>query len=398
MVGGMPAVSADVLVNIAEILSGDHGLNESLRLVCRELARATTADTVSVYLLGDERRVLYPVAAYHVPKNMLEVLAGAALPLAEQGFTPGGFTGGEVAWSDDVANDPRFEFHLFRLFPHQSGAVIPLLDGRAVGVFYLTWWHERRSFEARDVTMLAAIGRQVALLLRNARLLRETERRRADAQAAELRYRRLFENVPVGVLRTHPDGTIVDANPALIALLGFADFETFKAAGMATLYADLEDRRRLQETMHRDGLVVNLDVPFRRRDGSPVWVRINARIVEQDGQTLYDGVLQDVSDLRRAEEAVRQAEALAYVAKLANAAAHEINNPLAIITGRLQLLERLATDEGTAQKIAPAVEAARRIAEILSYMGRISRLEEHPDMARSPMLDIRRSGADPVPP
>jgi hypothetical protein len=46
------------------------------------------------------------------------------------------------------------------------------------------------------------------------------------------------------------------------------------------------------------------------------------------------------------------------------------------------------------EKIEPAVEAARRIAEIVSYMGRISRLEERPDMARSPMLDLRRSGAD----
>jgi hypothetical protein len=46
------------------------------------------------------------------------------------------------------------------------------------------------------------------------------------------------------------------------------------------------------------------------------------------------------------------------------------------------------------EKIEPAVEAARRIPEIVSYMGRISRLEERPDMARSPMLDLRRSGAD----
>jgi PAS domain S-box-containing protein len=395
----MPAVPADVLVNIAEILSGDRDLNESLRLVCRELARATTAETVSVYLLSEERRALHPAAAYRVPKQMLTVLAGAALPLADQGFTPGVFTDGRVAWTDDVPNDARFEFHLFRLFPHQSGAVIPLLlDGRVGGAFYLTWWTERRGFDEHDTTMLAAIGRQVALLLRNATLLREAERRRADAQAAELRYRRLFENVPVGVLRTLPDGAVIDANPALIAMFGYGDLDTFKATGMATLYTDLADRRRFQETIRRDGVVTNFDVPFRRRDGSAVWARINARIVIQDGQTLYEGVLQDVSDLRRVEDAVRQAEALAYVAKLARAAAHEINNPLAIITGRLQLLQRLIADEGMVHKIEPAVQAARRIADIVSYMGRISRLEERPDMARSPMLDLHRSGAEAAPP
>jgi PAS domain S-box-containing protein len=278
--------------------------------------------------------------------------------------------------------------------------VIPLLlDGRVEGAFYLTWWTTRRGFDEHDTTMLAAIGRQVALLLRSATLLREAERRRADAQAAEARYRRLFENVPVGVLRTLPDGAIIDANPALIGMFGYPDLDLFRAAGMATLYADLADRRRFQETIRRDGVVTNFDVECRRRDGSPVWVRINARVVEQGGQTMFEGVLQDVSDLRRAEEAVRQAEALSYVAKLAKAAAHEINNPLAIITGRLQLLQRLTGDPETVQKIEPALQAARRIAEIVSYMGRISRLEERPDIAPStPMLDIRRSGADPAPP
>jgi hypothetical protein len=142
----MPGVPADVLVSIAEILSADRDLDESLRLVCRELARATTAQTVSVYLLGDDGRALRPTAAYHVPREMLKVLAGASLPVAEQGFARGVFTDGRVAWTDDVARDSRFEFHRFRLFPHQSGAVIPLLlDGRIGGAFYLTWWRERRS-------------------------------------------------------------------------------------------------------------------------------------------------------------------------------------------------------------------------------------------------------------
>jgi PAS domain S-box-containing protein len=395
----MPGVPADVLANIAEILSGERDLTESLRLVCREVARATTAETVSVYLLEDARGLLYPAAAYHVPKQLLNALAAEPLPLTEHGVTPSAFAGVGVAWTDDVANDPRFASRLFRRFPHQSGAVIPLLlDGRVSGAFYLMWWHDRRRFDEHDSMMLAAIGRQAALVLRNAGLLRDAERQRADAQMAEVRYRRLFENVPVGVLRTSPDGTIVDANPAVIAMFGYADFETFRAVGMGSFYVDLEDRRRFQEAIRRDGVVTNLDVPFRRRDGSPVWVRINTRVVEQDGQILYEGVLQDVSGLRQAEDAVRRAEALAYVAKLANAAAHEINNPLAIITGRLQLLQRVITDQATVQKITPAVEAARRIAEIVSYMGRISRLEERPDMTRSPMLDIRRSGADAAPP
>jgi signal transduction histidine kinase len=81
------------------------------------------------------------------------------------------------------------------------------------------------------------------------------------------------------------------------------------------------------------------------------------------------------------------------VTQLANAAAHEINNPLSVITGRLELMRRhLVTPEQQA-RFDQAIVAAKRIAEIIAHMGRITRLEAHPDVGGSSMLDLRRSGA-----
>ena len=78
------------------------------------------------------------------------------------------------------------------------------------------------------------------------------------------------------------------------------------------------------------------------------------------------------------------------VAQLANAAAHEINNPLAVIVGRLELLRRDLTADQQA-KLNPIVESSRQIARIITHMGRLTRLETLDDLPASPMLDLRRS-------
>jgi len=95
----------------------------------------------------------------------------------------------------------------------------------------------------------------------------------------------------------------------------------------------------------------------------------------------------------RAATAEREAEALRAVAQLANAAAHEINNPLAVIMAHLDLLaRRYQNDAQTVQRIDRARDAARRIADMIVHMGRITRLElseQSPNLP--PILDLRRS-------
>jgi PAS domain S-box-containing protein len=269
--------------------------------------------------------------------------------------------------------------------------IIPLLrETRVAGTLYLVWWTERRRFDEGEVAALQIVGRLVAQLLRGAMLLRATA-------SAEERYRGLFESVPVGLLRTRVDGTIIDANPALIAALGYADLAALQAAGMPALYWDLTDRERFREAIRRDGVVSNLDLAFRRQDGAKVWVRLNTRVVERGGETQYEGVVQDVSDLKRVEEAERQSEALRSMMRLANAAAHEINNPLTILLGRLQMMQRSAGDGALAHGLEQAIKAGRRVSEIVAYMGRIAREEAHDGLASgSPMLDIRKSAAPPT--
>jgi PAS domain S-box-containing protein len=389
---------AQTLLAIAGTLAASADLTEALRQTCRHLARFTGAETTAAHMLDPTRTALVPIAAYRVPKDALPVLAGELLPIDEQGFGDR-LLAGEVAWSDDVQHDPRFAFRLFRRFPHRSGLIIPLRSAdRVAGAFYLVWWKDARRFEAAEIATLQAIGQQVGLLVRSSLLLMEAERRRLEAEGAEARYRSLLEHVPAGVWRTTSTGQILDANPALVHTLGYADRAALLAVNSADLYVHREDRDRLRQILATEG-VADFTAELRRADGTPLWARMQVRSTSEEGQTIYEGVIEDITDRRRVEAAERQTEALRYVAHLANAAAHEINNPLAVVTGRLELVRRrLATGDDAAGRIDSALEACRRIAEIIAHMGRITRLEVHGATSSvPPMLDIRSSSGPSEP-
>jgi DNA-binding response OmpR family regulator len=99
------------------------------------------------------------------------------------------------------------------------------------------------------------------------------------------------------------------------------------------------------------------------------------------------------------ERARREMAALRAVHSLSLAASHEINNPLAIVMGYLQLIERSAgTDATLLRRIASMKDAAVRIRDVITFMGRVETLSTRGDWEGLPaMLDIARSaGIRPI--
>ncbi len=224
------------------------------------------------------------------------------------------------------------------------------------------------------------------MLLRVKRLLRESQEQQKKAEAASERYRLLFERDLAGVLWTRPDGAIVDCNDALARLLGHGSRGTLVGLNVRDFYVKTEDRDALIAGLERQGAVNNRELYWRRRDGTDVWLRVNLR---QRDDGVFEGILVDVSDGKRAEEAEHQAMELRAIAKLANAAAHEINNPLSVIIGYLTIIGRQREDA----RIDRALEAGGRIRDIISRMARVTRVEHFEQTSSSvpPIVDIRRS-------
>lgn len=128
-------------------------------------------------------------------------------------------------------------------------------------------------------------------------------RYRFDLEAREERLRTLFEGLPVGAYRTALDGTILEANPALVSLLGYPDRDSLVGQSALVTYASPADRAAWAASADATGTLPHVLQRMRRRDGTQMWVRDSARAVtDSQGSVLYfEGTLEDVTEEGRGQ-------------------------------------------------------------------------------------------------
>jgi len=137
-----------------------------------------------------------------------------------------------------------------------------------------------------------------------------------------------------------------------------------------------------------------------RKDGSRVQVSVTVSPLRSSSGIIIgaSAIGRDVTEKKRADAALREAATLRSVASLAVAAAHEINNPLTVVSGELQLLAREAGARWGG-RIASILEALERIQEVVMRMNQITRLEPAERQRHLPeMLDLEKSSGGPEPP
>lgn len=142
-----------------------------------------------------------------------------------------------------------------------------------------------------------------------------SERKRAEEalKSAEGRYRSIFENALEGIFVSTPDGLVLTANPALAKMLGYSGPEELLASLRDVgrqLYARPERRGELLRLLREKGAVRGFESELLRKDGQRIWVSANVRAAldERGELARLEGVVENITERRHAEEALRESE------------------------------------------------------------------------------------------
>lgn len=153
-----------------------------------------------------------------------------------------------------------------------------------------------------------------ALELQNAMLRREIEehqRAKTAQYTAEDKYRNIVENAVEGIFQSTPDGRILSANPALARMLGYDSPQALMTSvtdSERQVYVDPEHRRKWKALLEANGEVRGFETQMYRKQGTIIAVIDNTRVVRDEaGKVLYyEGILEDITDRKKAEEAVER--------------------------------------------------------------------------------------------
>jgi PAS domain S-box-containing protein len=150
-----------------------------------------------------------------------------------------------------------------------------------------------RDSEVHGITVL---GRDISALRKN-----------------EARFTELFESLQEGIYITTPDGAILDANPALVRMLGYDSKEEVLKRQVQEIFVDREERKSVKEQVERQPMIQGREITLIRKDGtSVVCLNTAAAVRDNAGRVVrYQGALMDITERREMERRLHQQQEFA---------------------------------------------------------------------------------------
>jgi len=177
------------------------------------------------------------------------------------------------------------------------------------------------AFDCVDKNRLNRLPLAVALAVEEKTRREERNHAEMKLKHSEAHYRALVDNPTYGICHFDVDGRILEVNEALVAMLGYRSKEELMAVNLATeIIRDPVERTQLFESYRQTGHVGLLEVEWKRKDGTPMKVRLSGRQVgnEEGGTNGCEIIVEDVTAQRASDDHLRHLAATDALTGLAN--------------------------------------------------------------------------------
>jgi PAS domain S-box-containing protein len=284
-------------------------LTNILGAVCRAAQSLLPGASCAVLVREGPDHILRIGAAPDLPPFHCTAIEAPAT-----GTDPGGCCCREAAWSrqpvivPDIGGDPKRQAACAGTLKHGLRACwsVPLLlDDEVLGTF-VAYYGQVRAPAAGELERIAALGGLAALAIQRTRT--------ADRAARiEARFRATFEQAAVGIAHLATDGAFLRVNDRLCAITGYSRTELLALAFQDITHPDdLPTDLAQMGALARDEIsTYTLRKRYVRKNGCPIWVNLTVSLVHDAASAAdyFIGVIEDIDEHVRAEDALRESEA-----------------------------------------------------------------------------------------
>jgi len=211
-------------------------------------------------------------------------------------------------------------------------------------------------------------------------MISHLKRSQDELVSSEMKYRRIFEGSKDAILLIDCAGPVRDVNQSGVELWGYGSREEFiQNLSLYNLFTKEAALNDFLARIEKDEFVKDYETVFKKRDAREMNVLITATLRKEAGDHLrgYECIVKDITERKRMEERIREADKLASLGQLAAGVAHEINNPLSIILGFTRLLAKKSSFDMQAKEdletIHSNAESCKKIVEDLLNFSRQKR-------------------------
>jgi PAS domain S-box-containing protein len=206
-----------------------------------------------------------------------------------------------------------------------------------------------------------------------------SERKRAEEalRRSEVGFRSVVEDAPYGIYRASMTGLFLQVNPALQKMLDYESAEELlKSVPTSDIFQNNPEFQRLTQLLMRTEEIKDVEMEWKRRDGTPITVRCSGRrINDETGVPAYLEVFaEDVTEKRVLEKQLRMAQKMEAIGRLSGGIAHDFNNLLGVIIGYSRVLKKaLGADSVLCEHAQEIEKAGQRAASLTKQLLAFSR-------------------------